>query len=187
MTKLATCPTFCRKVTAPDLLKRSNWFTYELPYDYLAVLVELKVRGSTPTVWIMADGCGRGRQRTKREKLEPMGCGCQPPRKAAMATCSINMFIFSSRVDIHRWRSVPQHLIADGMEIGTARDPYRHFVYTFLQESPPTFRTGGRLHFRNNDNDHLSKISALLLRMRPGTQKLIETLSAGLLNRPRVK
>ena len=47
----------------------------------------------------------------------------------------LNKYIYlSGRVNMRQMEISTQHLIADGMEIGTARDPYRNFVYTSFQE-----------------------------------------------------
>jgi len=40
----------------------------------------------------------------------------------------------SGRVNMREMEITTQHLIADGFDIGTARDPYKNFVYTSFQE-----------------------------------------------------
>jgi len=47
----------------------------------------------------------------------------------------LNKYIYlSGRVNMKEVEISTQHLIADGFDIGTARDPYRNFVYTSFQE-----------------------------------------------------
>jgi acyl-[acyl-carrier-protein] desaturase len=40
----------------------------------------------------------------------------------------------SGRVNMREMQASTQHLIADGFDVGTARDPYRSFIYTSFQE-----------------------------------------------------
>ncbi len=40
----------------------------------------------------------------------------------------------SGRVNMREMQISTQHLIADGFDVGTARDPYRSFIYTSFQE-----------------------------------------------------
>jgi acyl-[acyl-carrier-protein] desaturase len=47
----------------------------------------------------------------------------------------LNKYLYlSGRVDMRQLEISTQYLIADGMDIGTDRDPYRNFVYTSFQE-----------------------------------------------------
>ena len=47
----------------------------------------------------------------------------------------LNKYLYlSGRVNMREVEITTQHLIADGMDIGTARDPYKNFVYTSFQE-----------------------------------------------------
>ena len=47
----------------------------------------------------------------------------------------LNKYIYlSGRVNMREVEITSQHLIADGFDIGTARDPYKTFVYTSFQE-----------------------------------------------------
>ena len=47
----------------------------------------------------------------------------------------LNKYIYlSGRVNMREVEVTTQHLIADGFDIGTARDPYKTFVYTSFQE-----------------------------------------------------
>ncbi len=47
----------------------------------------------------------------------------------------LNKYIYlSGRVNMREVEITTQHLIADGFDIGTSRDPYKNFVYTSFQE-----------------------------------------------------
>ena len=47
----------------------------------------------------------------------------------------LNKYIYlSGRVNMREVEITTQHLIADGFDIGTARDPYKNFIYTSFQE-----------------------------------------------------
>ena len=47
----------------------------------------------------------------------------------------LNKYIYlSGRVNMREVEVTTQHLIADGFDIGTSRDPYKTFIYTSFQE-----------------------------------------------------
>jgi acyl-[acyl-carrier-protein] desaturase len=47
----------------------------------------------------------------------------------------LNKYLYlSGRVNMREVEITTQHLIADGFDIGTSRDPYKNFVYTSFQE-----------------------------------------------------
>lgn len=105
----------------------------ELPYDYLAVLVgDIITEEALPTYesWLMeVDGIS---------KSDPKGWS----KWIRMWTAEenrhgdlLNKYVYlSGRVNMRQMEISTQYLIADGMEIGAARDPYRNFVYTSFQE-----------------------------------------------------
>jgi acyl-[acyl-carrier-protein] desaturase len=76
----------------------------------------------------------------------------------------LNKYIYlSGRVNMRQMEISTQHLIADGMEIGTARDPYRNFVYTSFQEMATNIshrRTATMA--KKHGNEQLSKICGVI-------------------------
>ncbi|MCB0466125.1 MAG: acyl-ACP desaturase, partial [Aequorivita sp.] len=48
---------------------------------------------------------------------------------------ALNKYLYlSGRVNMKEVEKTTQHLINDGFEVGTGRDPYRNFIYTSFQE-----------------------------------------------------
>ena len=76
----------------------------------------------------------------------------------------LNKYIYlSGRVNMKQMEITTQHLIADGMEIGTARDPYKNFVYTSFQELATNIshrRTATIA--KKHGNEQLSKICGVI-------------------------
>ena len=105
----------------------------ELPYDYMAVLVgDTITEEALPTYesWLMdVEGI---------TKEEPQGWS----KWIRMWTAEenrhgdlLNKFLYlSGRVNMKQMEISTQYLIADGMDNGAARDPYKNFVYTSFQE-----------------------------------------------------
>ena len=105
----------------------------ELPYDYMAVLVgDTITEEALPTYesWLLdVDGI---------TKEEPQGWS----KWIRMWTAEenrhgdlLNKFLYlSGRVNMKQMEISTQHLIADGMDNGAARDPYKNFIYTSFQE-----------------------------------------------------
>ena len=105
----------------------------ELPYDFWVVLVgDMITEEALPTYesWLMdvegIDQVGRNpwgkwiRQWTAEEN-----------RHGDL----LNKYLYlSGRVNMNEIEKTTQHLIADGFDIGTGRDPYKNFVYTSFQE-----------------------------------------------------
>ena len=134
----------------------------ELPYDYLAVLVgDIITEEALPTYesWLMdVDGI---------DQLEPQGWS----KWVRMWTAEenrhgdlLNKYIYlSGRVNMRQMEISTQHLISDGFDIGTAKDPYRNFVYTSFQELATNIshRRTATLA-KNFGNDQLSKICGVI-------------------------
>lgn len=105
----------------------------ELPYEYMAVLVgDVITEEALPTYesWLMdLEGVS---------KEEPQGWA----KWVRMWTAEenrhgdlLNKFLYlSGRINMRQMEISTQHLIADGFDIGTGRDPYKNFVYTSFQE-----------------------------------------------------
>jgi len=105
----------------------------ELPYDYMAVLVgDTITEEALPTYesWLLdVEGI---------TKEEPQGWS----KWIRMWTAEenrhgdlLNKFLYlSGRVNMKQMEISTQHLIADGMDNGAARDPYKNFVYTSFQK-----------------------------------------------------
>ena len=134
----------------------------ELPYDYMAVLVgDIITEEALPTYesWLIdIEGIS---------KAEPQGWSKWIRRWTAEENRHgdlLNKYIYlSGRVNMQQMEITTQHLIADGMEIGTARDPYRNFVYTSFQELATNIshrRTATIA--KQHDNVQLSKICGVI-------------------------
>lgn len=106
----------------------------ELPYDYLAVLVgDIITEEALPTyeTWLMdIEGIDGKNDREGWSKWIRMWTA-EENRHGDL----LNKYVYlSGRVNMRQMEISTQWLIADGMEIGCARDPYRNFVYTSFQE-----------------------------------------------------
>jgi acyl-[acyl-carrier-protein] desaturase len=134
----------------------------ELPYDYLAVLVgDIITEEALPTYesWLIdVEGVGKS-DREGWSKWIRMWTA-EENRHGDL----LNKYVYlSGRVDMRQMEISTQHLIADGMDIGTGRDPYRNFVYTSFQEMATNIshRRTATLA-KQYGNNHLSKICGLV-------------------------
>jgi acyl-[acyl-carrier-protein] desaturase len=105
----------------------------ELPYDYLAVLIgDIITEEALPTyeTWLMdIEGIGKTNDSAWSKWIRMWTA--EENRHGDL----LNKYVYlSGRVNMRQMEISTQYLIADGMEIGTARDPYRNFVYTSFQE-----------------------------------------------------
>jgi acyl-[acyl-carrier-protein] desaturase len=157
-----------------DLLPDSNSDTFlsdvkelqeecrELPYDYLAVLVgNIITEEALPTYesWLMGvEGI---------RKSSPNGWS----RWVRMWTAEenrhgdlLNKYVYlSGRVNMRQMEISTQYLIADGVDIGAANDPYKNFVYTSFQEMATNIshrRTATQA--KQYGNGQLSKICGII-------------------------
>jgi len=76
----------------------------------------------------------------------------------------LNKYLYlSGRVNMHEIEITTQHLIADGFDIGTGRDPYKNFVYTSFQELATYISHNNVAKIaRKNGHKLLSKISKII-------------------------
>tara|TARA_R110002073_G_scaffold57778_4_gene146677 strand:- start:84288 stop:85274 length:987 start_codon:yes stop_codon:yes gene_type:complete len=134
----------------------------ELPYDFWVVLVgDMITEEALPTYesWLMdvegVDQVGRNswgkwvRQWTGEEN-----------RHGDV----LNKYLYlSGRVNMKEIEKTTQHLIADGFDIGTDRDPYKNFVYTSFQELA-TYVSHNRVAklAKANGNKQLSKMCKII-------------------------
>jgi acyl-[acyl-carrier-protein] desaturase len=76
----------------------------------------------------------------------------------------LNKYLYlSGRVNMREIEMTTQHLIADGFDIGTGKDPYKNFVYTSFQELA-TYISHNRVSqlAKNYGDKKLSKICKLI-------------------------
>ncbi|WP_445730696.1 acyl-ACP desaturase [Mariniflexile sp.] len=106
----------------------------ELPYDFWVVLVgDMITEEALPTYesWLMdvegVDNVDRENSWAKWVR--------QWTAEENRHGDVLNKFLYlSGRVNMREIEITTQHLIADGFDIGTDRDPYKNFVYTSFQE-----------------------------------------------------
>ena len=77
---------------------------------------------------------------------------------------TLNKYLYlSGRVDMKEVERTTQHLIVDGFDIGTGRDPYKNFVYTSFQELA-TYISHNRVAklARKHKNKSLAKMCTII-------------------------
>ncbi|HEY1019613.1 MAG TPA: acyl-ACP desaturase [Sediminibacterium sp.] len=134
----------------------------ELPYDYLAVLIgDIITEEALPTyeTWLMdIEGIGQTNKSGWSQWIRMWTA--EENRHGDL----LNKYVYlSGRVNMRQMEISTQYLIADGMEIGTARDPYRNFVYTSFQEMATNIshrRTASLA--KQYGNNQLSKICGVI-------------------------
>ena len=68
----------------------------------------------------------------------------------------LNKYLYlSGRVNMKEMEISTQHLLTDGFDIGTARDPYRSFIYTSFQELATNLSHRRVAQFAKQDGDDL--------------------------------
>lgn len=118
-----------------DKLKELRELAKELPYDFWVVLVgDTITEEALPTYesWLMdvegvnqMEGKGNAWSKWVRQWTS------EENRHGDV----LNKYLYlSGRVNMREVEVTTQHLIADGFDIGTDRDPYKNFVYTSFQE-----------------------------------------------------
>ncbi len=105
----------------------------ELPYDFWVALVgDTITEEALPTYesWLMdVDGVEQVEQNGWSKWIRHWTS--EENRHGDL----LNKYLYlSGRVNMREIEMTTQHLIADGFDIGTGRDPYKNFVYTSFQE-----------------------------------------------------
>ncbi|MFD0990641.1 acyl-ACP desaturase [Mariniflexile jejuense] len=108
----------------------------ELPYDFWVVLVgDMITEEALPTYesWLMDV---EGVDQVDREKENGWAKWVRHwTGEENRHGDVLNKYLYlSGRVNMREIEITTQHLIADGFDIGTDRDPYKNFVYTSFQE-----------------------------------------------------
>ncbi|MBL0358112.1 MAG: acyl-ACP desaturase [Chitinophagaceae bacterium] len=134
----------------------------ELPYDYMVVLIgDIITEEALPSYesWLMDV---EGMDKNNREGWS---------RWIRLWTAEenrhgdlLNKYVYlSGRVNMRQMEISTQYLLADGVDNGAARDPYRNFVYTSFQEMATNIshRRTATLA-KNYGNGQLSKICGVI-------------------------
>jgi len=110
----------------------------ELEYDFWVVLVaDMVTEEALPTyeAWLMDMEGVKQHGKTKGEENAWSKWVRHWTGEENRHGDTLNKYLYlSGRVDMREVEITTQHLINDGFDIGTGRDPYRNFVYTSFQE-----------------------------------------------------
>lgn len=137
----------------------------ELPYDFWIVLIgDTITEEALPTYesWLMdVDGINQrqGKQGNSWSKWVRHWTG-EENRHGD----TLNKYLYlSGRVDMKEIERTTQHLLNDGLDIGTDRDPYKNFVYTSFQELA-TYISHNRVAklAKQYDNKSLAKMCKII-------------------------
>ena len=123
-----------QKETFFDEVTEIRELAKELPYDFWVVLVgDTITEEALPTYesWLMdVEGINQQDGGTPWSKWVRYWTG-EENRHGD----TLNKYLYlSGRVDMIEVERTTQHLINDGFDIGTDRDPYKNFIYTSFQE-----------------------------------------------------
>jgi acyl-[acyl-carrier-protein] desaturase len=134
----------------------------ELPYDYMVVLVgDIITEEALPSYesWLMdVEGVEKG-DRGGWSKWIRLWTA-EENRHGDL----LNKYVYlSGRINMRQMEVSTQYLLADGVDNGAARDPYRNFVYTSFQElaTNVSHRRTATLA-KQHGNNQLSKICGVI-------------------------
>ncbi|RZJ72019.1 acyl-ACP desaturase [Flavobacterium sp.] len=116
-----------------EKIKELRELAKELPYDFWVVLIgDMITEEALPTYesWLMdVDGVGQVERNGWSKWVRQWTS--EENRHGDL----LNKYLYlSGRVNMREIEMTTQHLISDGFDIGTDRDPYKNFVYTSFQE-----------------------------------------------------
>ena len=134
----------------------------ELPYDYMVVLIgDIITEEALPSYesWLMdVEGITKDDRQGWSRWIRLWTA--EENRHGDL----LNKYVYlSGRVNMRQMEISTQYLLADGVDNGAARDPYRNFVYTSFQElaTNVSHRRTASLA-KNYGNGQLSKICGLI-------------------------
>ncbi|GAA4280101.1 acyl-ACP desaturase [Gaetbulibacter aestuarii] len=136
----------------------------ELPYDFWVVLVgDMITEEALPTYesWLMdVEGVNQVENGGNSWSKWVKHWTGEENRHGDL----LNKYLYlSGRVNMREIEKTTQHLIADGFDIGTDRDPYKNFVYTSFQELA-TYISHNRVAkiAKKNSNKQLGKMCQII-------------------------
>ncbi|TYB69501.1 acyl-ACP desaturase [Bizionia gelidisalsuginis] len=143
-------------------VKEIRELSKELPYDFWVVLVgDMITEEALPTYesWLMdVEGVNQVERNGWAKWVRHWTA--EENRHGDV----LNKYLYlSGRVNMREIERTTQHLISDGFDIGTDRDPYKNFVYTSFQELA-TYVSHNRVAklAKDQSNRHLSKMCKII-------------------------